>query len=122
MSSGSYADVSVQISQVHRNTNQEVIQITDDKLRLILKDHLHKMERRKDWIAPLGVLIAVISVFVSASFKDALGLPAATWSAIFVIFGLASLIWLVRCLAAVRRSPTLDDVVNAIKNSTPPIP
>lgn len=122
MSNGSYADVTVQILQVHRNTNQEVIQITDDKLRLILKNHLEKMEKRNDWVAPLGVLIAVLTVFVSATFKDALGLSAATWNALFILLAIAASGWLIRCLLAMKRSPSLDDVINTIKNAAPPPP
>jgi hypothetical protein len=117
MANGRYSSANAPIAQVHVNTSQEIIQVTDDKLRLILSCHLDVMEKRKDWIAPLGLVIAVITVFVSSEFKDALGLDAATWRAIFILSGLASGVWLVYTLVVAWRSPSLDDVVRAIKNS-----
>lgn len=119
MSNGQY--VHAAISQVHNNTDQELIQITDDKLRLILKDHLSRVEKGKEWLAPSGIMVSVIGVFVSAEFKDAFGLKAATWQAIFIIFALFSTCWLIKCLISLAKSPSLEDVVNSIKNSpTPP--
>ena len=118
MTNGRY--VRATISQVHNNTDQELIQITDDKLRLILSEHLSAMERTKDWIAPLGVLLSVIGVFVSAEFKDALLLKAAVWQAIFILIGISSTIWLVKCLIDRYRCPSMEDVIVTIKNSPNP--
>jgi len=118
MTNGRY--VRATISQVHNNTDQELIQITDDKLRLILSEHLSAMERTKDWIAPLGVLLSVIGVFVSAEFKDALFLKAAVWQAIFILIGIISTIWLVKCLVDWYRCPSMEDVIVTIKNSPSP--
>lgn len=120
MANGRYAGPNAPVSLVHTNTNQEIIQITDDKLRLILKDNLSKMEAKNDWIAPLSTLIAVITVFVSSDFKDALMLPASTWRAIFIIIGVGSCAWLLKAIRSASKSPSLEAIVRQIKNSTTP--
>lgn len=108
------------IQQVHSNLSQEVIQITDDKLRLVLDDHLRKLEDRRSWIGPFGVFLAVLTVFCSSEFKVAFGVPAAVWQAIFIIVGVVSFMWLINTLIRIIRSPTTDTLLDKIKNRTHP--
>lgn len=109
--------VSAPINAVHDNTGQEVIKITSDKLELILERHLKNLERRKDWIAPLGLLLAIITTFCAATFKDAL-LPADTWKAVFFLSGLVSLYWLCLSLWASFRAPAIGDLMVKIKQDS----
>ena len=104
-------------SEVHLNVREKYIITTEDKVRLCLSKRLATMEQRKDWIAPAGILLAVVTVFVSAEFKDA-GISRHTWQAIFIIVGWVSLGWLIWALVRRRNAPTLDDVVIEIKVGT----
>ena len=108
-------NTSLDIDVIHDNTSQELISITDDKLRLILIDHLAKVDTSKAWQAPLGLVITIILVFCTAEFK-AFGLSADTWQAAFFLSGIACLIWLIVCLVRIRNSRTIDDVMAVIKN------
>lgn len=113
-SNGKFAKVRVPTKIVHSNLDQEIIQITEDRLRLILKDHLDLVEERKSWLAPLGILIAILTAFVTADFRDAY-FNAATWRAVFLIAGAMSFLWLVKSAYRAITSPSIDDIVCKIK-------
>lgn len=112
-----YSQANARIAKVHNNTDQELIVITADKLELVLQRHLSNLERRKEWIAPLGILIAIASAFSTATFKDAY-FSAATWQAIFVITGILSSIWLVKTGWTAIRAPALSEIMDKIKQSS----
>ncbi|EXI85602.1 MAG: hypothetical protein AW11_03430 [Candidatus Accumulibacter regalis] len=110
-----FNQVNAPIKVVHSNLDQEIIQITEDKLRLVLNQHIAAAEQRKAWIAPLGILVAIVIVFSTSTFKDVF-FKAPTWEAIFFIAGLLSLGWLIRTLWQAHNSPTVDSLVEKIKN------
>ena len=105
---------SAPIKKVHENTDQELIVITSDRLELVLQKHLKNLERRNEWIAPLGLLLAIITTFCTATFKDAF-FAADTWKAIFVMAGVTSFVWLVRSGWASFRAPDIGEVMSSIK-------
>jgi hypothetical protein len=106
----------VGVDEIHENTSTQIITITTDKLKIILIEHLHRVDKSKAWHAPLSLFLAIILVFCSANFKDALGISASAWCAIFVLSGLASFVWLVVTLFQVKSGITVEDVINIIKN------
>lgn len=108
----------VGVDEIHENTSTQIITITADKLKIILMEYLHKVERSKAWQAPLGLLLTIILVFCSAEFKDALNIAAASWRAIFFIFGAISLAWLIYSLWQIKSNISIEDVMNTIKNKT----
>jgi hypothetical protein len=93
------------------NLQQQVLITTEDKIRLCLGANLAKMERRKDWIAPLGVVVAIVATLVSADFKSSLSLEGGTWKAIFIVALVLAVGWLVRCLRMAGASPSLDKII-----------
>lgn len=109
---------SVDIVEIHNNTSQHVISITEDRLRLILLDYFTKMESNKGWQVPFGLLVTIVLVFCSAEFKQAFGFSASTWTAVFLIGGVACVVWLLICLFKLHKAPTLDRVIASIKNKT----
>jgi hypothetical protein len=113
-SNGKFAQIQAPTKVVHSNLDQEIIQITEDRLRLVLKDHLELVEEKKAWHAPLGVLIAIVAAFVTADFRDTY-FKAATWQAFFLITGILSLIWLIKASYRAATSPSIDDIVSKIK-------
>lgn len=102
-------------SKVYSNLGQEIIITTEDKIRLCLIEHLSRMEKRNAWIAPLGILITIIIVFPTTTFREFLFFSADTWKAIFVISGIIAVVWLARALLQARISSSLTDVVRNIK-------
>lgn len=113
-SNGKFAQIQAPTKSVHSNLDQEIIQITEDRLRLVLKDHLELVEEKKAWHAPLGVLIAIVAAFVTADFREAY-FKAETWQAVFLITGILSLIWLIKTIYRSATSPSIDDIVSKIK-------
>ena len=107
---------SLDIDEIHDNTSQELISITADKLKLILIEHLGKIQSAQAWQAPLSLVVAIVLVFCSAEFKSAFGLSADTWRAAFFLSGVGCLIWLIVCLIKFKESRTIDDVLSIIKN------
>jgi hypothetical protein len=61
-------------------------------------------------------VLAIITAFVTADFRDALSFKAAVWEAVFLITGVGSFLWLVVAGFRCWRSPTVEDVVEKIKS------
>jgi hypothetical protein len=114
--SGRFAQVQAPVKVVHSNLDQEIIQVTEDKLRLVLNEHVTQAEQRKAWIAPLSLLVAIVTIFATSNFKDAF-FKAPTWEAIFFITGVLSAGWLALTALQAAKSPTVQDIVEKIKNS-----
>jgi hypothetical protein len=106
------------ITKVHNNVSQEIIQITSDRLKIILIDYLAKLEKSKEWQMPLSLMLTIALVLTTTSFKDSLGLPSATWSAIFAISLFLCIGWLMLSLINIGRKMTIEDVLNAVKDKS----
>lgn len=114
INTGSTEDLVV-VSQVHlMNLPQEVITTTEDKVRLCLSEHLKRMEQKRGWVTPLGILVALIATLMTTNFKDA-GLDAATWKAIFIIATGLSFGWLIYSVIKALRSEKIEDIIGELK-------
>lgn len=112
---GQFVHDTVEVTTVHSNLAQEIVKITVDKLKLILQAHLENMERRRDWIAPLGILITMLVVFPTTEFKAFAGLKAEVWEAFFIMALVLTLGWLVKTGLSAYRSPSVEAVIETIK-------
>lgn len=106
----------VPVQQVHDNISQEVIKITADKLELALLGHMDCLAKKDAWHMPLSLLVGVVVVFCSSNFKLAFGISPDTWAAMFIIFGAACALWLVRSLVKMRRAVSVKSLIEVIKN------
>jgi|SRR5690606_15335552 len=104
----------IEVSEVHGDLSQEVVRITVDRLTLILHRHVSSVERRKEWIAPAGILTTLILTFVSTTFQDKI-LKSATWEALFIMVSIAVVAWLIVALWRSAKSCTVDELVDVIK-------
>lgn len=104
----------IEVTEVHGDLSQQVIKITVDRLRLILHKHASSIEERKSWIAPLGVFLTILITLITSTFNKLLW-SADTWTAIFVICGVMSFIWLVTAITKTLKSENIDDLVEKIK-------
>ena len=103
-------------SKIYLNLGQEFILTTDDKFRLCLNKHLSRVEKRKAWMTPFGILLAILIVFPTTTFQPFV-CSAETWEAAFIISGLISLGWLIRSIWQARVSTSTDDVMADIKRT-----
>lgn len=106
----------VKVEEIHSNVSQELIEITTDKLKILLTEHLGYVNSNKDWIAPASLLVTIVLVFCTTSFKDALGINMAVWEAAFMLAGVGCLVWLCISLFKIHRSITIDALLDKIKN------
>jgi hypothetical protein len=114
ISIGSTEDLET-ISELYlTNLPQDVITTTEDKVRLTLSDYLKKMEKKRGWLTPMGLLISFTLTLMMSGFKD-WGLSADTWKAIFIIGDIIFFIWLVYAVIQSFRSIKLDDVIAELK-------
>lgn len=106
----------ITVSAIHSNTELTLIQITEDKLRLVLTDHLSSVEAKRRWHVPLGVLLALIPMFLTSDFKDFANVEKSAWKAFFMFVTLGALAWLVMTIRGAFKSCTLDQLVEKVKN------
>ncbi|MFA5877710.1 MAG: hypothetical protein WC880_05130 [Candidatus Paceibacterota bacterium] len=102
---------------VHLNLTQEVIITTEDKLKICLAKHCERIDKRRGWIAPLGILIAIILTLITSEFKD-MGLNKYTWEAIFIICAIIVFFWLVISLWLAWTSKTNEDIISELKKES----
>src|SRR5687767_14430668 len=99
------------------NVKSDLIEITEDKLEIILMKHIERMQLRKRWLLPLGFLVSVVLTLTTAQFNDSLGLKADVWHAFFLLLAIGSGIWLVVDLITLIRcwgKSTLDYLISQI--------
>lgn len=102
------------VNRVHSNTKQELIQISEDKLKLILIEHGTLLEKKGSWVTPFSILLTILIVFATTEFKK-FYFDASTWQAFFLFISLATFIWLLKNLKHAFVSKGVNDVVDTIK-------
>ena len=110
---------SVEVATVHGNTAQELVLITVDRLRLRLVEHSDTIRRRNSWLAPVGIFVPVLVALLTAEFQHVVFSPH-TWKAVFIIVGALSFGWLLYELWRTWHAPSMDDLIEKIKNSNGP--
>lgn len=105
------------VEQVHVDIRQRLILTTEDRLARILERNLKYAEKRYEWMAPMGILLTILTTLVSSSFRD-FGLNSATWQACYVLAGLVCVVWLVRALMMARKTKSVDDILNEITSKS----
>ena len=74
---------SVPIKSIHSNVAQIFIEITEDKLKIILNEYKDTQIDSKSWVAPLGIFIALVTTLTTSTSNDFL-LPKEYWGSVYV--------------------------------------
>jgi len=106
-------DLDTRVVGIHKNTNQRLIIVTQDKTLLTLKRNIAQLGK-KEWIAPLSTLSTIVISLVTSNFRYALGLGPAEWRAIFIVCGFVSFGWLAASLKRSVGSKTFHEVITDI--------
>lgn len=106
----------VEVHEVHSNLTAEVIEITSEKLELILREHLACLTRENSWHAPLGILITIFVVLLTTNFKSSFGFSADTWSAVFIISAGLTFFWLIKSVWNIKKSLSVEQILDKVKN------
>jgi hypothetical protein len=108
------------INQVYANTKSDLIQITDDKLRNILKDFIARVKKINDWLVPFSICLTLLGTFLTADFsKDFLNLSKSIWEGLFILIFIISFVWLIISgFNAIKntKSTDIECLINEIKN------
>jgi len=101
----------------HQNTDQEIVVITIDRLRLVVHEHKGCLQGSSEWQAPAGLLISFATTFFTSDFKVFLGVPADTWRALFMFATVAVVLWLLATLKkAMAKRKSVEDFVASVKS------
>lgn len=88
----------VPVANISTNTHQDLIHITEDKLRLIVEEYERSWRSRIEWVGPFGVLVSVVISIVTSEFRGVLGLTGQSIRSLFIIAAIVSGAWLVKSL------------------------
>lgn len=105
----------VDVGSIHSNVTPEILEITIDKLKIVLLENEHALSSSNEWHAPLGMILAIALVFCTAEFRSFLGVGAETWLAVFIFFGALSAGWLIKALVKRVRRMTIDELIDCMK-------
>ncbi len=114
--SGSFTEKTIEVKTVYNNLTQEIIQITVDKLKLVLTEHLKNLENKNNWVTPLSILLTLLLVFATTNFKEALTIKSYTWEAFFLMASLLTFLWLCYAIYKAFKSKSIKDIVECLKS------
>jgi hypothetical protein len=106
-------DLDARVIGIHKNTNQRLIIVTQDKTLLTLKRNIAQLGK-KEWIAPLSTLSTIMIALITSNFKRALGLGPSEWRAIFIVCGFISFGWLCASLKRSVGAKSFHEVIQDI--------
>jgi len=107
------------IDKKRTNTKSDLIEITHDKLEIILLKHLEFVSIKNSWISPISVFVTILLTNLTATFKKFIGIEKEVWEALFLLGLVGSIFWLVIALIRIsihRKEANIDYVINKIKN------
>ena len=107
---------SITVSAVHNNLDQEIIQVTCDRLKLRLNDYLSHLETRRAWVTPVSVALTTLAALSTAKFDSFLYIEGPVWKAAFLLSFLSSLVYLAYTLIRMPKRRTIDDLVDGLRN------
>ncbi len=81
-------------SAVHINLGQQMIILTEDRLRLDLNELSDSTKHRREWHVPAGMLITEVAAFVTSSFHNTVGVSGQQWEAFFRTIIVVTMFWL----------------------------
>jgi len=105
-------------SAVHVNLGQQMIILTEDRLRLDLNELSDSTKHRREWHAPAGMLITEIAAFVTSSFHDTIGVSGQQWEALFLALIVVTMFWLLAALVRGRRASSAESLIEKLKTGS----
>ena len=106
-------------AKIFENATPDLVVTSDDRLYRFIREYTDALKSQRDWITPLGMLLAILPTLVAAEFKKFLGISPDTWSAIFILSGVICTLWLLLSLITaikLRKKINVDDLINKIKS------
>jgi hypothetical protein len=108
-------------SVVHVNVGQQMLVVTEDKMRLGLNELVHAARNRQAWQAPAAMFLTEIAVFTTANFHAAIGVSGDQWQALFRALLVVTFLWLVTAVVRGRPGPSVKSFLDSLKNPQQPL-
>ena len=99
-----------------KNINTNIVCINEDKLELILNEFCKNVEKKREFVTPLSLIITIIATLTTATFSDRI-LEAEVWEALFWMFLIVCVICLIKSIyhaAKTYKQTSVKDVLKKI--------
>lgn len=107
----------IDVDNIHSNITPEILEITIDKLRIILLQNEKDIGGENAWQTPLALLITIVVVLCTAEFKEFFLIKAEVWSAIFIMSFFISAGWLIYSLIKMKRRMSFEGLIECMKKT-----
>ncbi len=101
--------------------DQEILIVSEDRVRLALRDYRKTVSDRFLWLAPAGICISLLSCLAATTaFRPFAGISPTTWEALFLLLaGLSSIgtIWGIWRAWMTRRQDSEERFLESLKKS-----
>lgn len=104
------------VVKFHENLDQEVIQITEDRLRIIVDEHLKKNQSLQDSLAISGLFFTTVTTLNTAVFNDNPYISAHRLDGLYFLLSIVSGVWLAYSVYKFVKSPDLNALILKVKN------
>lgn len=103
-------------ARIHGISKQDYIITTEDRLHRRIHEHAQAINGNRAWLIPFSILLTVLISLVTTEFKEFI-FSAEFWQAFFMIVLIGSSAILLWQLIKRAQSPTIDDLVEKIKET-----
>ena len=97
---------------IHTNLKQDIFFTTKDKLLLMLRSFQDAIEYKQQIATYGSIALTLLITLVTSETKDALGLSADVWKAVFVVAFITSIIFTIRSIYQVITTSKDRDINN----------
>ena len=107
-------------SNIYTNISQEIVITTEDKIRLCLLEYKDVLKAQREWIAPAGIFIALVTTLIATDFKQLLNLSPDVWKALFIFCSIICFLFLLKALRDVlkyRGYRDIEIIIEKLKQS-----
>jgi hypothetical protein len=101
------------VSTFQRIVTQHIVTVPEDRLRRLVDDHIKQADLRRVWLIPVTLIVTIFLTLTTADFRATLGMDKNLWHAIFIVAGVACVIWAICVIVQIRRGFTIDRLIEA---------
>ncbi len=112
------------VATMSYNVEQDLILVTEDKLKICLQSHVNTLGQQAAWLVPFGIFLTIASTLYTSTFKDLAHLKADQVQTIYFVGAVVTIAWTCWKLPAAFRRTTVNKLILQIKEGsvrrTPP--
>jgi len=98
----------IEKSTLYLNLSQDMIVISEDRLRLQLNDLVTSAGRGRKWQTPAAMLVTEVAAFAGPNFRSTIVLSVEQWNLLFGALTCVTLLWLLKTLVNAWSAPAVD--------------